>query len=234
MADILGLDTYVIGRPNKFSLSISYDGYDTTGNKLFDVKRKFMSEKYSLIDASGSTIGMMHRKLVAVTPTYDLYEGDGKTLIGKVVEEINISAVGLGGKKSFMLEDAQGAKLAHVSISSPLAQVFQGLEQGQGLEKSLVQGAGMAYDVTSIDGTKVIAKMGMVWQQNYGVRFGNNVASFVINIIDRSVSTLLLIEFAIAVDHLYSAAQMSNTNRNFGNTPPGFGGGGGGFGIKFG
>ena len=188
-----------------------------------------MSGKYSIIDASGNTLGMIHRQLVAIAPTYDLYEGDGKTLIGKVVEEINISALGLAGQKSFMLEDAQGAKLAHVSISSPLAQIIRGIEQGQGLKESLVQGAGMTYDVTSIDGTKVIAKMGMVRQQNYGVHFGNNMASFVINIIDKSISTLLLVEFAIAVDHIYSAAQMPNASRS-----PGFGGGSGGFGIKLG
>lgn len=234
MVDILGLDSYVIGRPNKFSLTTSYDGYDPSGNKLFDVKWKLIGGKYLLIDSSGKTIGVMHKKMIAITPTYELYGGDGKTLIGKAVQEMNIASAALGGPRTFLLEDAQGNKLVHVQISSPLAQIFQGLEHGEGLEKSIVAGANMSYDVTSIDGTKTIAKIGIISQRNSGVNFGPNLASFVLNIMDKSVSTLALLEFVIAVDHLYTSAQMQPGNR-FGNQLGGAGAGintGGGFNIK--
>ena len=129
---ILGFDTYVIGRPDKFALNISYGGYDKDGNKLFDVKKKFLSitDEYSLVDSSNNTVGRIHKKLVSITPFYELYDGQ-KTIIGKVIQELNISTAALGGVNTYVLEDANGNKIAQVQISSPLAQIFNNIQQGE-------------------------------------------------------------------------------------------------------
>ena len=43
ISDALSLDTYVIGKPIKFSFNEPYCCYDSTGTRLFDVKAKLLS-----------------------------------------------------------------------------------------------------------------------------------------------------------------------------------------------
>ncbi len=230
MEDIFALDTYVIGRPDKFALNVNYSGYDKDGDKLFDVKKKLISitDEYSLVDNSQKTLGVMHKKLISITPFYELYDGN-KSLVGKALQELDIAAAAFGNTstKTYVLEDANGNKIARVKINSPLAQIFDKLQQGEGLEKSIADGINNTYDVTSMDGTKIIAKIARV--MNMGstgiVRFGYNYASFVLNILDNSVSKIALIEFVIAIDHLYSSVQNVPNNPNNPTLGSGFGGG---------
>jgi uncharacterized protein YxjI len=227
--NILTLNTYVIGRPQKFALNVAYDCYDQDGTKLFDIKRKIMSEEYSLVDPSGKVFGVIHRKLIAVTPTYDLYDGN-KTLIGRVIEEMNLAGNLLGGNgRKFLLEDANGNKIAHVAVTSPLAQILDSALGGQ-LPNQV---SNSSFNVTNMDESEVIAKIGTVRKRIQGIQFGPNYATFILEITGKSVPSLTLIEFAIAVDHLFSST--SNTSfgapgapfRNPGMPPSGMGGGGG-------
>jgi hypothetical protein len=214
MSDALALDTYVISRPRGFSMNTPYDCYDKDGTKLFDIKKKIIGEEYSLVDSTGKLFGTMHRKMIAVAPSYDLYDGS-KQLIGKAVEEINIGIVS-GGKK-FLLEDKDGKKIAHITITSPLAGLTELLE---GQTPAAVSG----YEIKSIDDSTVIARIGiqrgMIPRPGYG--------NFVLELVDKSISTLTLIEFAIAVDHLYSSAPAQRRSGfQMGGMPGGFGGTGG-------
>lgn len=228
MADALSLDTYVIGRPDKFSLTVAYGCYDKEGNKLFDIKRKLLGEQYEIIDSGKKVVGEIHRKMISITPTYELYDSD-KKMIGKVIEEMNITASLTGGTKVFDLQDSSGNKVASVSVKSPLAILTQVLG---GNTSSLTN----AYDILATDGTTSIAKISRQMPPRTGIVV-QNMANFVLQISAAgSIPVLALVEFTVAVDHLYSSS--SNVQRgvgmgmgNMGGIGPG-GFGGGGFNIK--
>ncbi len=227
MADPLSLDTYVIGRPDKFSLTISYGCYDKDGTKLFDVKHKLLSGNYELLDSANKVAGVMKRKVMAITPVYELYDG-GNQLIGKVVQEMNIAGSLTGAEKVFSLQDAKGNKVATLKISSPLAMLTAVLQSHSTAPL-------MAYDVMSTDGSATIAKISRQIPQ---AMVQNGQANFVLQIIAAgSIPALALVEFTIAVDHLYGSSNSQMGGMNIGQGV-GFGGGGGtgfggsGFGIK--
>ena len=218
MDDILGLDTYVIGRPIHFAINVAYDCYDSGGTKLIDVKPRLLGG-YTLKDNTGKEVGEIHQKMVSLAPTYELYDGS-KKLLGSMSELITVS---LTGAKKFELKDASGNKIAHLEITSPLMSIVQIVEGKQA-------GAVTGYDVVGADGTTPIAKIGM--QSSATGWIGRNMANFVLQIIDKSVPTLLLIEFAVAVDHLYMYSSMNTRTFGMGGGMgmggPGMGGFGGG------
>ena len=217
MTDVLELDTYVIARHQGFSLNVPYDVYDNQGNKLLEVKHGMIGEVYSLLDSSGKTFGIISRKMIALTPSYDLQDAN-KTDIGKVVEEINIAGGLLNNTKNFALQDAAGNKIAQVKLTGPLAILTEML-------KGEAPSAGN--DITTPDGSKVIGKLAT---QMGNLTYLNQRPAFVLQVTDNSISKLALLEFAIAVDHLYSSAQYMSNNRPAaggfgGNRPPGSGSG---------
>ncbi len=232
MSDGLDQDVYVISRPIKFDLMMAYGCYDKDGNKLFDVKKKLLGDQYSLLDGSGKEIGMIHKTMIAITPTYDLYDGN-KNIIGKVVEEANINLV--TGGKSFLLNDKDGKKLAHVTLTRPLAMAEEVL-QGQA-----PQSATMGFEIKNSDDSVIFAKISIQKQAKTSFVARAGYANFVLEVNDKSISTLLLLEFSIAIDHLYSTSirgpSMGLGKGGLSNIPGGFGGGGvniGGSGIKLG
>jgi hypothetical protein len=225
MSDIFGLDSYVIGRPNTFSLNVAYDCYDKDGTKLIEVKKKFIGEAYTLTDPSKKIVGEIHRKYVAITPTYELYD-DNKKVIGYVSKEINIAGNVIAGAQTFLLEDADKNKIATLTLTAPLMQLFTSLIKKE--QPNTIS------NIVSMDGSKTIAQVG--FQQSTSIRFtpNPNYAIFVLSIQDKTTPTLLLIEFAIAVEHLYTSSIVQGGQGGFrlGNAPgfggnnPGFGGGG--------
>ncbi len=223
MDDILGLDTYVIGRPLRFSLNVAYDCYDSAGSKLISVKHNMLGNNYSLLDSAGKTVGSMRQKLISLTPTYELYDGE-KRLIGKVAMQLTVNISPFGSRK-FVLEDGNGNKIAHLTLTSPLMGLGQLLE---GQKVSALSG----YDITGADESTVIAKINM--QQSAPAWMGQSFVNFVLQIVDKSITTLLLIEFAIAVDHFSMSSYTSNQygSPTFGGRG-GFGGGGGMSGVNF-
>ncbi len=219
----LDLDTYVIGRPDKFALNVPYDCYDKDGAKLFTIKKSFIGDSYSLIDSAGQTVGAMHRKTLAINPVFELYDGN-KQLIGKAIEELTINIIGTGGEKKYLLQDPNGNKIAHLTITSPLAVLTELLKGDTTALKA-------SYEIMSADDSKVIAKVDRQMPARTSGWVTSNTANFILQIVDKSVPTLALIEFAIAVDSLYGASGTSSTHF----TPMGPGGPPkGGFGIKFG
>ncbi len=222
MDNILGLDTYVIGRPIHFALNVAYDCYDSSGTKLIDVKPRMLGG-YTLKDNAGNEVGEIHQKVVSLTPTYELYDGS-KQLLGSMSELISVS---LTGTRKFDLKDASGNRIAHLELTSPLMTIVQVVEGKQA-------GAVTGYDITGADESTVIAKVSL--QSSAMGWIGRNMANFVLQIMDKSVSALLLIEFAIAVDHLYMNSSMNTRTFGVGGGMGGMGGFGGGrpggFGIS--
>ena len=209
--DPFTLDTYVIGRPDRFALDIGYDCYDKDGNALFDIKHGFIEKQhYELIDSTKRKLGAMKREAISITPVFNLFDAQ-KQFLGKVVEELNVSMSTMGGgTKTFVLEDSNKQKIAKVSITSPLARLVEGIEHGESLQGGVVQGVVQAgsreYEITSMDGTVTYAKIGIVRTSSPTmITIGRNRASYVLNIIDKTIPALVLIEFTIAVDHLYSS-----------------------------
>jgi hypothetical protein len=224
---VFDLDTYVIARPMKFGLNLPYDCYDKDGNRLFEVKRKLIGGQYLLVDASGATIGVLHRKMMAVTPTYEFYDGSNN-LLGRASKDMQI--INLQGAK-FSLFGSDGNKLAAAALNFPLLALMEGKLENLG------------YDITTPDESVSLAKIAILFP---GMGYSNNAidagiamqnSRFVLQITDKRISTLMLLEFAIAIDHLFhSSAGPGVVNfgpvggTGFGN--PGFGGPGGG-GISF-
>jgi hypothetical protein len=143
---------------------------------------------------------------------------------------MNLGGNILGGNGSkFLLEDANGNKIAHVMINSPLAQILNSVLEGQ-LPNQVPSSS---YNITNMDGTEVIAKIGTVRNRIQGIQWGPSYATFVLEICGKSIPTLTLIEFAIAVDHLFSSTPTSSFGmpgtpfKGPGMPPSGIGGGGG-------
>lgn len=223
MADPLSLDTYVIARPPGFALNVPYDVYDSNGTKLLDVKRAMIGEVYTLADTSGKIVGTITRKMMALSPSYELRDAN-KAVIGKVVEPINLAGSIMGGGKKFVLQDASGKEIASVQLMQSLAVMFDALQGGNA--------PGLSNEITSPDGSRSLGKLGASRNVNYQglASLLSRYSSFVLQITDKSVPRLALLEFAIAVDHLYSSSGRSG-GISFG--PAGFGGGTlGGMNIK--
>lgn len=126
-----------------------------------------------------------------------------------------------------MLQDVKGEKVAKVSITSPLAMLTQVLE---GNTSSMTG----SYDIMKADDSASIAKISRQLPQRTSVFM--QMANFVLSItVAGAVPTLTLVEFTIAVDHLYSSSstvRRSGFGVGPGNIGPG-GFGGGGMNIRF-
>ena len=220
MADLLSLDTYVIARPPGFSLNVPYYVYDDKGTKLVQVKRALIGEVYTLTDTSGKALGTITRKMIAISPSYELRDAN-KAVIGKVVEPVNLAGSIMGGAKKFVLQDASGNEIASVQLTQSLAMMFETISGNA---------PNMSSEITSADGSKSIGRLGVSRSVNYSALASllSRFSSFTLQITDKSISKLALIEFAIAVDHLYSSTGSRGMGMPGGMSfgAPGFGGGG--------
>ncbi len=188
MDDILNLDNYVIWRPVFFALSTRYEAYNESGVKLIDIMPKLLVGNYILKDNNGTEIGEIHHKMVSLMPTYELYDGS-RQLLGIVSEQITINLTGI---RKFVLQDANGNKIASLAIPSPLAavtQIITGMQTGTG------------YDITGADESTVIAKVSVQGADARSTK--SKMASIKIQIINKNLPVLIIMELAIAIDNFY-------------------------------
>lgn len=206
---------YVIQRPATFSPNVVYQGLEGKGNTLFDTRRNILGNQMEFIDSAGSTLGSMHKKMLSLTPYFELYDGN-KNTIGKAIKKMHILP---NFKHDYTLEDPSGKPLALAG-----GDIF-----------------GYNYAIKGADGSSEIATISRASPFNasntdsLGQIFGSLVAaqmgSYRLNIIDKSFNKLMLIEFTVAVDHIANLQQNRGVRLGPGMGPSALGGGG--FSIKF-
>ena len=172
-------------------LMIDLQFKDKDGNPLLSAKGEaFKLGVYDLKDNDGTMISRIKRKgLLAgnLRPVIELYDGSN-TLIGKVEYQPGVFSQVSGQKLKFV--DANGSTIANVS--------------GDIL--------GLNYDIVSENGDKVIAKINRQLISQNGVK--DSVVKLLkkaygIQILDKSVPTLLLLEFAVVVEHIQASENNS-------------------------
>lgn len=176
--NMLELDSYVISRPEKFTLNVAYECFDGNGAKLFDIKSKLLGGEYYLTDADGKVAGSMRYKLIALTPSYELRDGS-HNLIGKAIKKMQL---GISFEHSYFLEDPNGAKIALAGGRDYL---------------------NFDYNITDAEGSKSIAQTRRSVGNDKGafkelLSYARGI--YTIEISDENFPRLLLLEFVLSID----------------------------------
>lgn len=205
MANNLSLDFYLIIKPRV--LTRKYDIRDKDGNVLFEAKPNLLGTELSITDSTGAVIGETKHKIIAVAPTFMLYEGSAKggKLIGSIKKPIMENMMSMTTKLD--VQDQSGNVIAKASGS------FFSMDATIG-----------SYNITS-DSGELIAQVGRQLEGGVMQKLGEMAKDAYSLEIKRQgvVSSLMLLEFLLCIELLRSESKPRN--RGIGGI--GLGGGGG-------
>jgi uncharacterized protein YxjI len=216
--DSLGLDAYIVKR-KLLSNSFTLDFMDGSGNIVITARKKIMSldSKYEIKDAGGRILGRVEQHLqLALLPKVELQDSEGKMIgmlefKGGIMQQLT--------QKSMQITDQNGAVAA--TISGDILNYNYSISSPDGKPAAQISRQMIGQNISSI--------IGNMFKDAYGISItpGSGVPS------------LMIIEFAVVVEHLAAAQQRSGGAIGLGAVAGAFGGqmpGGfsGGTGIRFG
>jgi len=117
IADQLSLESYVIQREHGIHLGgMPFDIKDRANNLLFRAKTNLLGTEITIQDTAGNILGQSRHKLVSITPTFYLYDGDAQQ--GKLVAIVKrpvMENMANTFSEDLTIEDQSGAVVARAS-----------------------------------------------------------------------------------------------------------------------
>jgi uncharacterized protein YxjI len=182
MADSLSLGYYVIIKPRM--LTRKFDIRDKEGKTLFEAKPNLLGTELTISDMNGKNIGETKHKILALAPTFYLYDGNAKSgkLLGVIKKPILQNTMRMTQKLT--IEDEKGNALATASggfLALGEAATSYNIEDGRGETIATVS--------SQVSGS-IMGWLGDMAKDAYCLQISRS----------DSIPTLVLIEFLLCIE----------------------------------